>query len=231
MSSKIATYWSTVGKKVFMALTGLAMVVFLVEHLTGNFLLLLTDPDPYNAYSHALISLGWLLVPAELILLGLLIVHMVAGIQVTLSKRRARPQRYQVYKTAGAPSRKTLASSTMIITGLILFLFLIVHLYTFKYGPGIEQGYVTQLKGEAARDLYRLVQEKFQEPLYVIGYSLVMILLGFHLRHGFWSAFQSLGAVHPRYTPWIRGIGIAVAIVLGLGFLMLPVWIFLRGIS
>ena len=79
MSSKVATYWSTVGKKVFMALTGLAMVVFLVEHLSGNLLLLLPESSPYNAYAHFLISLGWLLVPAELVLLAIPICPHVGG--------------------------------------------------------------------------------------------------------------------------------------------------------
>ena len=231
MASKIAAYWSTVGKKVFMALTGLAMVGFLVEHLVGNLLLLLAASEPYNTYAHAILSLGWLLVPAELLLIAFLLVHMLAGIQVTLSKRRARPQAYRVLKSAGAPSRKTLASSTMIISGLVLFVFLAVHLYTFKYGPGIAQGYVAEVGGETARDLYRLVQEKFQSPLYVLGYSLVMILLGLHLRHGFWSAFQSLGAAHPRYSGLISTLGVLVSILLGAGFLIIPAWMYMRGLS
>ena len=228
MSSKVAAYWSTVGQKIFMALTGLAMVGFLVEHLVGNLLLLLAASEPYNTYAHALLSLGWLLVPAELVLIAFLLVHMLAGVQVTLSQRRARPQAYRVFKSAGAPSRKTLASSTMIISGLALFVFLAVHLYTFKYGPGIEQGYVAEIEGETARDLYRLVQEKFRDPLYVLGYSLVMILLGLHLRHGFWSAFQSLGATHPRYSGLISTLGLLVSILLGAGFLIIPAWMYLR---
>ena len=231
MSSKVTAYWSTVGKKVFMALTGLAMVVFLVEHLSGNLLLLAARSEPYNTYAHTLLSLGWLLVPAELILLAFLLVHMLAGVQVTLSKRRARPRAYRVLKSAGAPSRKTLASSTMIISGIVLFLFLVAHLYTFKYGPGIEQGYVAEIRGETGRDLYRLVMEKFQDPIYVVGYSLVMLLLGLHLRHGFWSAFQSLGADHPRYSRLISTLGVVVSILLGAGFLLIPAWIYLRGLS
>ena len=119
----------------------------------------------------------------------------------------------------------------MIISGVVLFVFLAVHLYTFKYGPGIEQGYVTEIQGETARDLYRLVDEKFQDPIYVIGYTLVMLILGLHLRHGFWSAFQSLGIAHPRYSGLITTVGIIVSILLAVGFLAIPAWMFLRGLS
>jgi succinate dehydrogenase / fumarate reductase cytochrome b subunit len=99
----------------------------------------------------------------------------------------------------------------------------------FKYGPNVASGYVQELDGVPMRDLHRLVVETFQRPWVVISYSVVMLLLALHLRHGFWSAFQSLGAMKPGLTPLTYGIGLLLAVVLGLGFLTLPVWIYFHG--
>lgn len=219
--------WSSVGKKFIMALTGLAMIIFLIEHLSGNLLLFNGNPEPFNKYSHFLISFGWLLIVAELILLAFFIFHIVSGISVFIGKKKARPVGYHKTAKAGNPSRKTIASTTMIYTGIILFVFIVIHLKTFKYGPY----YKTTVDGVEMRDLYRLVTEVFSDPLYVIWYVLAMGFLGFHLRHGFWSAFQSLGVYHPRYTPLIYTVGIILAIVLAVGFLGIPIWIFFTGAS
>ncbi len=231
MSGKPSVFWSTVGKKVVMALTGLAMIVFLIGHLSGNLLLLKGDSTAFNQYSHFLISTGWLLVVVELILLAFFVGHIVSGVTVAWKNRRARPHRYAKSATAGDPSQMSLSSKTMIWTGVVLFVFVTLHVYTFKYGPGIEQGYVTEVHGEKVRDLYRLVVEVFQNPLYVFWYVAAMLFLGFHLRHGFWSAFQSIGAFHPRLTPLVRVVGYILAAALGLGFLAIPLWIYMKGVS
>ncbi len=217
--------WSSVGKKLVMAVTGLAMVIFLIEHMTGNLLLYSTNPDPYNSFSHFLISLGWLLIAAELVLVAFLLFHMVSGISVALGKRKARPVGYDKKSNAGGPSKKTVASSTMIYSGILIFIFIAIHLKTFKYGPY----YTTVVDGEEIRDLHRLVMEVFQNPIYVIWYIVALVLLGFHLRHGFWSAFQSLGVHHPRFTPVIYTLGIVTALVLTIGFLGIPIWIYFTG--
>jgi len=203
-----------------MALTGLAMVVFLFEHLSANLLLYTGDAEAYNAYSHFLLSLGTITVIAELILLAFLLLHVIAAIAVTLGNWKARPKGYAMVKGAGSPSKKNLASTTMIYTGIIIFVFIVFHLITFKFGPGSD------VKGEEIRDLYGLVVSVFHRPAYVIGYVAVMILIGFHLYHGFWSAFQSLGVNHPKYTPIIQVLGVIVAIVLSVGFLGVPIWMY-----
>ncbi len=232
MPSSSNFFWNSVGKKIVMAITGLAMIIFLIEHLSGNLLLFNKDPAPYNKYSHFLISFGWIVIVAELILIAILIFHMISGISIFLGKRKARPVGYTKTANAGGPSKKTISSTTMIYTGILLFVFLLIHLKTFKFGPGIEEGYVVGTNGgEPIRDLHRLVYEVFQKPGYVIWYVAAMIFLGFHLRHGFWSAFQSLGAYHPRYMPIIYAIGIIVAIVLAVGFLGIPIWIYFTGAS
>ncbi len=86
-----------------------------------------------------------------------------------------------------------------------------------------------EIGGVIMRDLYRLTVEVFQSPIYTVWYVVSMTLLGFHLRHGIWSAFQSLGVNHPRYTPIINGFGYLFAVIMGIGFVALPVVLFLRG--
>ena len=100
----------------------------------------------------------------------------------------------------------------------------IIFIITFKYGPY----YTTTVDGVEMRDLYRLVREVFQNPLYVGWYVFAMILLGSHLRHGFWSAFQSLAFYHPKYTPIIYVTGVTLAAVLATGYVAIPVWIYLQ---
>lgn len=218
------TVWSTLGKKFFLALTGLSLFLFVCIHLAGNFLLF-KGPEAFNTYSHKLMSLGGLLYVAEAILLAFFLVHMFTAVTVTLGNWKARPDRYSASASRGGPSRMTVSSKTMIWTGLVLLVFMVVHLKTFKYGPYYE----VQLDGETVRDLYRVVAESFKSELYVLFYVVSMLLLGFHLRHGFWSAFQSLGGHHPRYTPIVYGIGVIAAIILGAGFLFIPIWFYFGG--
>lgn len=230
MANRENALWTTVGRKLLMALTGLALFVFVVGHLIGN-LLLFVGPDAFNAYSHKLISMGPLLYAVEIGLLAVFLVHMVTASFVTWGNWKARPSRYAVSSSQGDPSRMTLSSKTMIWTGLVLLVFLVIHLITFKYGPGIEEGYVAghDPNGEPIRDLYRLVVEAFSSGIYVTVYVVSMVLLGFHLRHGFWSAIQSLGGFHRRLTPIAYGFGVIAAIALAMGFVVLPVWFYLAG--
>lgn len=220
---------SSVGKKALLAVTGLGMIAFLVMHLAGNLMLLTGDSDRYNAYSHFLLGLGPLLYAIEIGLAVLLLVHLVEGVAVWLDNRQARPEGYAERAPAGGPSRMTLSSRTMIWTGLLVLLFTVVHLKTFKFGPGTETGYAATVHGEEVRDLYRLVVETFQRPGYVAFYAASMVFLGLHLRHGFWSAFQSLGIHRHRLAAWIYGFGAMLAALLAAGYLVIPVWIYFGG--
>lgn len=220
---------SSVGKKFVMAITGLGLVVFVVAHLSENLVLLFGTREAYNRWTHFLESLGPLLWVIELGLVAFFVFHMVSGIQVYLGKRKARPNSYVVSKPAGSPSLKSASSVSMMVTGLVLAVFVVWHVWSFKYGPNVDQGYVHELDGIPMRDMHRLVVETFSQPVPVVAYSVVMLLLALHLRHGFWSAFQSLGAMRPGLTPLFYGLGLLVALVVGLGFLSLPVWIYFRG--
>lgn len=224
----ITAITSSVGKKIVMAVTALSLVLFVIVHLLGNLTLLGGNSETFNMYAHKLESLGGLLYFAEIGLIGLFIVHFVIAISVVIRKKSARPVGYHMKKNLGGSSRKSVGSTTMIYTGIVVIIFTIVHLIQFKFGPGISEGYLRVVDDHVVRDLYRLVYESFQNPVCVILYSVVMILLGFHLSHGFWSAFQSLGANHPRYTPFLYGIGIALALILGIGFFVIPIVIYIK---
>lgn len=218
---------STIGKKVLVGLTGLALVGFVIAHLLGNLTLLAPTPDLFNLYAHKLESLGPFLYAAEALLGFAFLVHIVLAVVTTKQNKQARAARYQVVAPAGGPSKKTVSSTTMIFSGLILLVFTILHVRTFKFGPGMAQGYVATIHGDGMRDLHRLVVEIFQQEIYVAGYVLAMLFLGFHLRHGFWSAFQSLGVNHPRFSNVIYTIGAGLAILLTVGFVLLPIWIYM----
>ena len=215
---------TTVGRKLINGLTGLFLLAFIAAHLGGNFNLLI-GKDAFNGYAVKLWSLGWLVYVIEAGLALVFILHALMGSTVYLDKLRARPDGYKKLKSAGSPSRQTTASKTMIFTGALLLIFLVWHLVQFRFGPH----YTTMYHGQEARDLYRLVVEVYSDPFNVIAYEIIMILLGFHLRHGFWSAFHTLGVNNPKYARPIYAIGIVFAVVVAVGFLAIPPYIYFRG--
>jgi succinate dehydrogenase / fumarate reductase, cytochrome b subunit len=229
MSLRSSSLATTVAMKYFMAITGLGWFVFVVAHLIGNLLLISPNPEAFNRYAHTLVGIGFPLIAAEIVLLIGLIVHIYSGLMVTLDNWQGRSHKYAAYKSRGYPSKKTISSSSMIWTGLVLLIFIPVHVYTFKYGPGVEQGYITLLDGEQIRDMRRLVVETFSNQWYVIWYVSAMVFLGFHLRHGFWSAFQSLGLYHPLFTKVLFVLGLVFALLLAVGFIFIPIWVFFWG--
>lgn len=211
---------STIGKKLLTGVTGLGLVIFVIGHLLGN-LTLFFSASAYNQLAAVIEGLGPLTYTVEFGLLAIALIHATIGLNIYLGKRQARPVNYTEYQSAGDPSRQTLSSRTMIISGLILGGFLGVHLATFKFGtvyaiPGT-------LPGSAQRDLARLVFETFHKPSYTAGYVVVLSLLGLHLRHGIWSALQSLGiATKPVVSVASAVLGCAIA----LGFIGLPLAIY-----
>jgi succinate dehydrogenase / fumarate reductase cytochrome b subunit len=207
---------SSIGRKVLMALTGLLLIGFLVVHLAGN-LLILSGPETFNAYSHKLVATPLIYV-AEVGLLVLFVAHFLTSFVLTRQNRAARPTPYYKQAAAGHTSRKDLASSNMIVSGIVVLAFVVLHVKTFKFGP-----YYVSARDAAVRDLYRLVVEVFQKPGYVLWYSVAMVLVGFHLWHGFGSAFESLGAEHRL---WLRRLGQVIALVVAGGFLMIPVLVY-----
>ena len=210
---------SSVGTKILIAFTGLALFGFLIAHLAGN-LLVLSGPDMFNAYSHKLIS-NPLIYIAEAGLAGIFLLHIWKTVTNFFRNASARPARYAVKKPAGHTSRKSVSSSTMIVSGTTILVFLILHLKTFKFGAYYDAA------EPGVRDLYRLTLEVFHKPGYVIWYVVAMVLVGMHLRHGISSALQSLGAIPPGLTRKVLTAGTLVALAIAGGFALIPVWIYL----
>lgn len=210
---------SSVGTKVLIAFTGLALFGFLIVHLAGN-LLLLSGPEAFNAYSHKLIS-NPLIYLAEAGLAAIFLVHVWKAVRNFGRNRAARPAGYEVKRPAGHTSRKSLSSTTMILSGTTILVFLILHLKTFKFGPWYDAA------EPGVRDIYRLTIEVFHQPVYVIWYVIAMVLVGMHLRHGITSALQSLGAIPAGLTRKVLAAGAIVAALVAGGFALIPIWVYL----
>jgi len=226
MKDARARIWSSVGKKLLTGLTGILLMGFIVAHLSGN-LLLLAGQDAFNAYAHSLESLGVLLYVAEAGLAGIFLLHALSALNVWIDNRRGRNTANAITQGKGGQSLMTVSSRSMVVTGVVLLAFTVIHVAHFKLGPGVDRGYIATLHGEQVRDLYRLVIEEFKDPVIVSAYMAVMVLLGLHLRHGFWSAFHSIGLLNRRIRPLAFAAGFFFALAIAVGFLILPLYIFL----
>ncbi len=216
---------SSLGKKYLMAASGIALVGFLVTHLAANLLLYLPEGELYNGYAKALHDWGPLLIVAELGLGGLFLFHAAVATGLHMKTAAARQKGYlEGQRSKGGNSRFGFPANKMIWSGGILFAFLVLHIIHFRFGPGIAEGYEAMVNGESARDLHRLVAEEFRKAHIALPYAAVMLFLGAHLRHGFWSWLQSLGAMAPKYDKIIYSLGLLVALAFALGFLGIPFW-------
>jgi succinate dehydrogenase / fumarate reductase cytochrome b subunit len=215
MSSRISAFGSSVGTKIVIGITGFALFIYLITHIAGNLLVFL-GPTVFNQYSHTLLS-NPLIPVIEIGLALILIIHVYKTVRMFLSNQQARPVRYVQKKYAGRPSRKTFASSTMILSGLWLLMFILIHVKQFKYGTE----YVTNT---GVRDLYRLEMENFASPLLVSFYVLSMLVVGSHLWHGISSSVQSLGLDNPTWTPRLLAAGKVIAVLLAGAFIFIALW-------
>ena len=224
MPSLLKALKSQVGRKILTGITGIGLIIFIIGHLLGN-LTLFGDTQAFNEYTYALESLGVLLYIIEAGLAIFFLLHAYIGISIWWNRRKARPEGYKKYQTKGGPSHNSWASRSMIFTGIVLLVFLVIHIDTFKFG---DTAMIVN-DGTEMRNLKALVVETFQNPLYAFGYTLVMILLGFHLKHGGWSAFTSLTMKHKRYSAMIYTAGVICAVLMAVGFLFIPLYIYFGG--
>ena len=216
-------YNSPIGRKIITGVTGLVLTLFIVFHVTGN-LLVIYNPNAYNEFAHVLDRLGILLYLVELILFGAALFHIIIGVSLTIKNHKSRDISYQQNQSAGFPSRQSISSRTMIITGLILLVFLISHLITFKFG---QYDSIT-IHGVTMRDMSKLVIETFHKPAYTITYTGAIIFLGFHLQHGIWSAFQSLSFMNSSWSSLAYRMSSLVAVLITLGFIAIPIVIYFK---
>jgi succinate dehydrogenase / fumarate reductase, cytochrome b subunit len=221
MASRRSLFSSSVGTKIVIGITGVALVLYLLIHIAGN-MMVFFGPAAYNKYAYTLEG-NPLLPIIEIGLLLLFLIHIFKTVRMFLGNQRLRPTRYAKKKYAGRPSRKSLASSTMIVSGLWLLAFLVIHVKTFRFSPEVEWP-------AGGRDLYLLEMQAFTNPLVVAFYVISMLIVGSHLWHGVSSAFQSLGLDKPAWTRFILPAGKVIAVLVAGGFIVIAIWAHLNGV-
>lgn len=209
MSWFTETFQTAIGKKLLMAFTGLGFVLFLLIHLIGN-LTLYFGRTVFLSYVRHLHALGPLITVAEVGLLVFAAIHITTGTILFFQNLAARPKRYAVKKNAGG---RTISSATMPYSGFLILLFIILHLINFRFVADPEQM------------LYQVVSHTFSLWGYACIYIVAVIIVAFHVRHGFWSLFQSLGLNHEKYMPFIRKVAVAFAVIAAVGFGFIPLYI------
>lgn len=219
MTSK-SFFCTTLGLKFLMALSGLIWAGFVMGHMAGNMLVFI-GPDAYNKYGHAITS-GYFIYVAEAVLISALVIHIICAVVLTKINKNARGEISYQASAKGLKST-SFASQTMIFHGLLILFFIVTHLITFKFGIYHE----TTVEGVVMRDLHKLMVEVFNQPLYVFFYILCLVILGLHLSHGVESLFQSIGIKNHKNEHILKTISIVYAVVVTVGFLSQPIYIFL----
>lgn len=207
---------SSISKKFVMALAGLFLLTFLPVHLGINFMLLKSDPEPFNSAAHFMATFPLVKVFEILLILAILI-HIIIGIIVQIQNWLSRPQGYK----SPNKSKTSFFSKFMIWTGGTIFIFFIIHFVNFYF---IRLGFV---EGDA-ENFYAVAHQLFIIPGYNIFYWICFIVLGFHLYHAFKSAFHTVGLNHRIWTPVVNFIAVIYAIVIPAGFASIPliIWLF-----
>ncbi len=215
---------SSVGQKIQMALTGLFLILFLVVHLAGNLQLLANDGgEAFNVYSYFMTH-NPIIKTISILLYISILWHAVRGMVLWLSNRNARKTRYAVQHARSSE----VAARNMAWFGIIIFVFIVLHMWQFWFQMKFGSVPTKTYSGfeHPVKDLYSLVAAAYSNPFYVAFYVISMVVIGLHLWHGFWSAFQTFGLAHKKYTPFIKFIGKAYSVLIPLGFAFIPVWFY-----
>lgn len=220
--------FSSIGKKTVVAVTGIALLLFVTGHLVGNLTFFL-GPDVINAYALKLHSLGAMLWVIRIGLLVVAALHICFAMMVWAENHKAKPQKYAVF----APMKTTVFARTMRLTGLFILAFVIFHLAHFTalvVDPSFAQ-LKTQLDGREVHDVYRMVVVGFSNPVVSGVYVVAMFLLAMHLSHGIPSLFQTLGVTNQRMRALYEEAGRLFAWVLFLGYVSIPLSILVFGLG
>lgn len=213
---------STIGRKLIMALTGLFLILFLVVHLIGNLQLLKNDQgESFNIYAQFMTS-NPLIILVSYINYACILLHVIWSIILTRKNRMARGGRG--YAVSDNSSHWT--SRNMGILGTFIFVFLVIHLRSFWYEMHWGGIPTATYDGAEYKNLYAVVDHAYNELWFVLFYVVSMALLGFHLFHGFGSAFQTMGWNHVKYNSIVRTIGVTFAIVVPALFALIPVYMY-----
>jgi succinate dehydrogenase / fumarate reductase cytochrome b subunit len=220
MQKALTLFDTTIGHKALMAVTGMVLFGFVIGHMLGNLQVFL-GPEALNQYAKGLQALGPLLWLARSILLGALVVHIVSTVVLYKRSVAARPVRYH--------SRKNLttnyAATTMWLSGPLILLFILYHVAHFTF-PGVAMGAYEHSppgNGPLQGDVFANVVNGFSVPWVSALYIAAQIVLGMHLFHGSMSVLQSLGINHPRYNERQRQISRAIAMIVVVGNIAMPV--------
>jgi succinate dehydrogenase / fumarate reductase cytochrome b subunit len=213
--NRLRLLWdSSVGKKIVMAVTGLVWVAYLITHVLAN-LMVFQGPGKINAYSAFLHGTGGALWAVRLVLIAALVLHVLAAIQLSARQKQAR---LEDYVAGRKPQASTLASRTIRWGGAFILIFLVYHILHFTVGsahPSFVEG-----------NPYHNVATGFRSPGIVVFYLIAMVAVGLHLYHGVWSSGRSLGVSPPSPRPLRRGLALALALVIWLGFSVIPIAVF-----
>lgn len=213
-------YFSSITQKIWMALLGLFLMVFLVVHLGINLCLLRSDGGVWFTEAANFMGTNYVVKVFEVVLFGGFIFHIILGVILQVKNWMSRPVRYMVGNKSATP----FLSKYMIYTGGIVLIFLVIHFMNFYF---IKLGWVDSpvplLEG-GEPDFYETARWLFVQPFYSFLYLVLMVVVAFHLNHAFGAAFQTLGLEHKTYTPWIHGFGTVYSIVIPLGYMIIPLY-------
>lgn len=221
MIASLRMFYSTVGRKLVMALTGLFLCTFLVEHLYGNLLLYKLDAGlAFNEYS-AWMAGNLFIRTVEIGLFAGFLIHIIDGLYLTLQNKKARPVRYAVSQQTGNSSW---FSRNMGLTGSVILVFLVIHLRSFFFPHRVMHP-----ENSMAYDVAVAFQANWYAALYVVA----MVILGAHLNHGFQSAFQTIGMNNQKYKQTLKIAGTVFSLIIMIGFASFPVMFYfdLFGVS
>ena len=223
MSWIIKMLTSTLGKKLLMSLTGLFLISFLTIHLIGNLAIFSNDGGlAFNAYA-SFMSTNPLIGTVSYLLYAGIILHVFIAAVLYFVNNSARPVKYKVQKLKENSSWE---SRSMTLLGVLILAFILLHLKDFWWQYKHDGGYQFVEDANGNRNIYALVIEQFKTPFALVTYLIGLVALFFHLKHGFQSAFQTLGLEHHKYTPAINAIGVIYSIIVPLGFALMPVFVF-----
>ncbi|KYG75328.1 succinate dehydrogenase cytochrome b subunit [Roseivirga spongicola] len=216
------TFSSSIGRKFAMALSALFLMIFLLQHFVINFTSVFSE-TVFNDISHFMGTNALVQFALQPVLIFAVVYHFAMGFALEIKNRNSREVKYAMNK---GQANSSWFSRNMIISGAVILAFLGLHFYDF-WVPEITTKYIEgdmsgMINGEYR--YYHEMVEKFHDPVRVGIYSLSFILLAMHLMHGFQSAFQSMGARHPKYTPGIKKFGNIYAILIPAGFIFIALY-------
>lgn len=220
--AKESLFRSSIGRKFAMALSALFLLVFLTQHFIINSLSVIS-PKLFNEASHFMGYNPLIQFVMQPILVFAVVFHFIMGFVLEIQNKKARPVRYAV---SNPSANSTWMSRNMIWSGAAILGFLVLHFIDF-WIPEISHKYICVLPEEPLR-YHEELMHKFQNPWRVLAYVVAFFLLMMHLLHGFQSAFQSIGANHRKYTPFIKSFGKIFAIVIPVGFMLIAIFNYLK---